>query len=100
AEPARGDPAPAPPARGGPAAEGRSGLVELDLDREGGELVVRVRDNGHGLPEGFSIEATRSLGLSIVRLLVTEQLQGTIAMSDGAGTVVELRLPVGEPVPR
>ncbi len=52
--------------------------------------------------EDFDIEAAASLGLSIVRSLVTTQLGGTIAVRRGepGGTVVELRLPVsttGEP---
>ena len=34
------------------------------------------RDDGHGLPDGFDIEKTTSLGLSIVRDLVASQLEG------------------------
>ena len=41
---------------------------------------VEVRDDGLGLPEGFDIERTTSLGLSIVRDLVVSQLEGTISM--------------------
>ncbi|MGH9070688.1 MAG: ATP-binding protein [Acidimicrobiales bacterium] len=50
------------------------------------------------MPAGFSIEATASLGLSIVRDLVTGQLGGTITMSPsaGEGTIVELILPLVE----
>ena len=54
-----------------------------------------VRDNGRGLPPGFSIETTTSLGLSIVRDLVTTQLGGSIAMLSARGTQVELRIPAG-----
>ncbi len=73
--------------------------VELALARETGFLAVRVTDNGHGMPAGFNINETRSLGLSIVRDLVTEQLGGTITMSPGfgsKGTIVELSLPLVE----
>ena len=48
-------------------------------------LRVEVRDDGLGLPEGFDIERTTSLGLSIVRDLVVSQLEGTIAMEPDAG---------------
>ncbi|MGH9129036.1 MAG: histidine kinase N-terminal domain-containing protein [Acidimicrobiales bacterium] len=85
--------------RGGPEPSRDRHQVELALARETGSLTVRVKDNGQGLPAGFSIEATRSLGLSIVRDLVTEQLGGTITMSEGfaaRGTLVELRLPLVE----
>ena len=53
-----------------------------------------VRDNGLGLPDGFKIEDTVSLGLSIVRGLVGTQLGGTISMRTDHGTVVELVLPL------
>jgi len=48
-----------------------------------------------GLPPGFALESTTSLGLSIVRDLVTTQLGGSIAMYGGKGTHVELRIPAG-----
>ena len=51
--------------------------------------MVGVHDNGCGLPEGFDIDRTRSLGLSIVRDLVRSQLGGTIEMDTDGGTVVQ-----------
>ena len=39
---------------------------------EGEELVIDVLDGGVGIPEGFDIDNTSSLGLSIVRTLVTD----------------------------
>jgi two-component sensor histidine kinase len=68
--------------------------VQVDLRRRDDELRVAVHDNGVGLPEGFTIEGTRSLGLSIVRDLVGTQLNGTISMRTDGGTRVELVLPV------
>jgi two-component sensor histidine kinase len=57
-------------------------------------LDVEVRDDGCGLPEGFDIERTNSLGLSIVRDLVTSQLGGTISMVSDGGTVVAIEVPI------
>jgi two-component sensor histidine kinase len=52
-----------------------------------------VFDDGVGLPPDFDIDATTSLGLSIVRDLITSQLGGTILMaSDSKGTVVDIRV--------
>jgi two-component sensor histidine kinase len=68
--------------------------VDVILLREDGKLRVEVRDNGVGLPDGFSISDTSSLGLSIVRDLVITQLGGTITMSNDRGTFVELVIPV------
>ncbi|HVT76146.1 MAG TPA: histidine kinase N-terminal domain-containing protein [Acidimicrobiales bacterium] len=70
------------------------GLVTLTLHNDGHDLDVEVRDNGEGLPEGFSPESTDSLGLSIVTNLVTSQLKGTIDIRSDHGTVVELRIPL------
>ena len=72
-------------------------LVRVELSDQPDEVVIRVVDNGVGVPEGFSIERVKGLGLSIVRALVTSDLQGTIDLfepPDGSpGTVVELRIP-------
>ena len=68
--------------------------VELVLEELPDALGIVVRDNGCGLPEGFEIEKTRSLGLSIVRDLVRSQLGGTIKMETDGGTTVRLQIPV------
>ncbi|HET9061039.1 MAG TPA: sensor histidine kinase, partial [Acidimicrobiales bacterium] len=68
--------------------------VEVSMRRKGDELHVEVRDNGVGLPEGFSVDDTPSLGLSIVRGLVNSQLGGAITMRTDGGTVVDMVVPV------
>jgi two-component system, sensor histidine kinase PdtaS len=70
------------------------GQVTMTLHNDGHDLKVEVRDNGEGLPDGFSPERTDSLGLSIVTNLVTSQLKGTIDIHSDHGTVVELRIPL------
>jgi two-component sensor histidine kinase len=56
-----------------------------------------VHDNGRGLPEGFSLEKSDSLGLQIVRTLVSAELDGSLGMQEGTdrGTDVVLRVPIG-----
>ena len=97
-------PAPGPETRGaavpGPAPSDRQPMsgpdarVDLVLRERPDALVVVVRDNGCGLPEGFDMDQTRSLGLSIVRDLVRSQLGGTIEMETDGGTAVHLDIPV------
>jgi len=87
---------------GGAAGSAPVGHVDLTLSSEETELRVEVRDDGLGLPEGFDIEGTTSLGLSIVRSLVVSQLEGTISMeaipaADGGGTRVAISVPVRAP---
>jgi two-component system, sensor histidine kinase PdtaS len=75
--------------------------IHVGLSRRVGKLLVEVRDNGAGLPAGFSVDKTTSLGLSIVRDLVRTQLGGTISMHTDHGTTVELTIPVhARPVDR
>jgi two-component system, sensor histidine kinase PdtaS len=49
------------------------------------------------LPEGFSLEKSDSLGLQIVRTLVSAELDGSLGMREGSdrGTDVVLRVPIG-----
>ncbi|MBV8235551.1 MAG: sensor histidine kinase [Acidimicrobiia bacterium] len=73
------------------------GHVRIVLENDGVELCVRVQDDGVGLPAGFSLEQNSSLGLTIVAALVDSEMSGVISLesrADGAGTVVELRIPV------
>ena len=79
---------------GQPTTSGAEARVELLLQERPDSLGIVVRDNGCGLPEGFDIDRTRSLGLSIVRDLVRSQLGGTIKMETDGGTIVRLEIPV------
>ena len=89
----------------GPARDGSSarvGHVVVTMANTGTELTVAVRDDGVGLPEGFDLERSTSLGLSIVRDLVESQLEGDIGMvslpeSEGGGTRVLISVPVRAP---
>jgi two-component sensor histidine kinase len=72
--------------------ERSKGCVYVALQDEGDSVVVRVRDDGSGLPADFHIETAESLGLQIVQTLVRGDLQGTIEMhnqSDGAEAIVK-----------
>ncbi|HEX3981210.1 MAG TPA: sensor histidine kinase [Acidimicrobiales bacterium] len=76
------------------------GHIRVHLVNDVTALTLEVIDNGFGLPDGFDIDATQSLGLSIVRDLVRSQLDGVITMRNrseaqpGArGTIVAIVLP-------
>src|SRR3954468_974632 len=76
--------------------DGSPGLIVLAAARDGDDLVVRVRDDGRGLPEGFDPAASTGLGLQIVRTLVTSELHGALEMGSpangGPGTEAVLSL--------
>ena len=70
------------------------GAISVALRREGDGLVaLTVADDGHGLSPGFDLDATRSLGLRIVKALAV-QLGGSFDMRSqlpGAGTICHIR---------
>lgn len=87
--------------------------VDVELTREGGEVCLRVKDEGIGIPDGLKprvlmpfvrgedsrVTAQRGsgIGLSVVAQFL-ERMGGSIRFLDnaGGGTVVEIRVPAGE----
>jgi two-component sensor histidine kinase len=74
----------------------RRGRIRLAPQRAVGRLGVLVEDDGKGLPPGFDLDGSVSLGLSIVRTLVESELGGQLAIGPGTdrGTRVSLDVPL------
>jgi two-component system, sensor histidine kinase PdtaS len=89
------------------------GEVQVGLSQRDRNLTIRVVDNGRGVDPSFDIDQTKGLGLSIVRTLVTTELNGNIdirpatsddlagaGLGNGAGiqhgTVIELTVPTAD----
>jgi len=75
------------------------GSVAVTAEPVDGRLVIRVSDDGAGLPAGWSLENSKGLGLSVTR----ERIAGmypdnegslTIKGRDEGGTEVEIFLPL------
>jgi len=64
------------------------GKIEINLTAsEGGRVNLAVGDDGIGLPPGFDIDESKTLGLRLVKILAKDQLQGNIeVISDGGAT--------------
>jgi two-component system, sensor histidine kinase PdtaS len=73
-----------------------TGIIEVVAERAPELLTVTVTDSGAGLPPGFDLENTTSLGLQIVRTLVEGELGGRISLRPraGGGTIAVVDLPV------
>jgi len=85
------------------------GTVVVQLGGTDEEIHLKIINDGRGLDPHFDLDGVTGLGLSIVRTLVTTELNGSITMRPGLpedfeavgvaghrrgdGTVVELRLP-------
>jgi PAS domain S-box-containing protein len=94
---------------------GRSGIVDIDIKNEEGQCMIRVADEGVGIPdevkarifdEGFKFGETGNTGLGLYIVKKTmERYGGSVSVKDNApqGSVFELRLllrsPGGVPEP-
>ncbi|MGK9253086.1 ATP-binding protein [Paenibacillus humicus] len=84
---------------------GEDGLIELTACAEGGEAVLRIKDNGEGMDEeqlsklGVPYFSTKSKGTGLgtmVTMRIIEVMNGSIAFKSqkGKGTEVTIRFPL------
>ena len=88
---------------------GEGKRITASINREAGDVVVRIRDFGPGIPEeelphvkmkfykGSSKARGNGIGLSVCEEIVT--MHGgelTLENAEGGGTLVTITLPVGE----
>ena len=73
--------------------EGKHGGINISMTTAGDRFVLTVQDNGIGFPPSIDFHNTRSLGLELVRLLVT-QLNGDIDLEVGGGSKFTITFPV------
>ena len=66
------------------AACGKGGRVTVTLLAQRAHVLIKVADNGRGVPEHWRPEESPSLGFRVVRGLVF-QLRGTLSWTSGPG---------------
>lgn len=73
------------------------GTLAITLSRKGTDCELSVRDDGPGLPPGFDLATSRSIGLTVLRAFAG-QLDGRFTMTSEGGTVCRLafRAPIIE----
>jgi two-component sensor histidine kinase len=75
----------------------RRGRVSVELSRAGLDgWILRVSDDGIGLPPQFNWETAPTLGLKIVRNLA-QQIHGKIEVQPGPGACFQVWLPAHKP---
>lgn len=75
-----------------------NGTISLTFEDQGDAVRLVVHDDGRALPAGFDLERVDSLGLRIVRMLVTEDLKGKVNLKSdhGVSAIVEFpKIPLG-----
>lgn len=66
-------------------ADDRSGEINISLKKKQTGFELKIFDNGIGMPEGFDIHTSQSLGMQIITSLVT-QIQGSLELTSDKGT--------------
>ena len=61
------------------------------------EYILEIMDDGNGLPEGFDLKKTKSLGLKIIKTMTESDLSGKFTISNRAegGTLARVTIPRG-----
>ena len=72
----------------------KKGTIEISVMEGNGRISIAVRDNGIGLPADFDISRTSSLGLKLIRTLVSHQLKGSFTLRSQDGTEMSMEFPV------
>jgi two-component sensor histidine kinase len=75
--------------------EGRQeGQISIRLSQpDPSTLLLVVKDNGIGLPQGFDLGRAETLGLKLVNGL-TQQISGKISLKNGQGTEFTIQFPL------
>ena len=77
--------------------DGRGGRVNVTLRRlEPERLLLSVRDDGTGLPEGFDWDSASSLGLTTIQALA-RQIRASVEVRHQGGAEFALTFPVAQP---
>jgi PAS domain S-box-containing protein len=66
--------------------------ITVTLTKNEGAYKMTVRDNGIGIPPGFDIAKTKTLGLKLVNFLAKHQLQAKVEVRGDNGTEFIFRL--------
>jgi len=70
----------------------RKGVITISMNKKKGQLELIVADNGIGI-QTDDIE-NDTLGMSLVSILVKDQLNGTLEIDKDGGTMVKIQFPI------
>lgn len=75
----------------------KEGKIEVIINKsEKNTINLTISDDGIGLPEGFDINITKTLGLRLVKILVEHQLQGILEVISKEGTTFNIEFDMGD----
>jgi PAS domain S-box-containing protein len=79
--------------------DGRHGGISIEFRLKDSMYQLSFSDDGIGIPRDIDLATTDSMGLKLVYLLATDQLDGTIYLDQTHGTRFIIRFPKKEPAP-
>lgn len=65
--------------------------IEVKFKQVSDEYLLKISDNGKGMPNHFSLTECESLGLRLLHLIVQTQLEGEVKMYNECGLHYEIR---------
>jgi two-component sensor histidine kinase len=70
-------------------------LLRIVVERNRQECIIRIHDDGIGLPDDFDLTASSNLGLQIVRTLTENELRGELTLrKEDMGTLASVTFPL------
>lgn len=75
------------------------GEIRLSLQQNGEETVLELQDDGKGLPSGFSVDETKTLGFPLMRSLAG-RIRGRMEIDGNPGTGIRVRFSGHTRLPR
>ncbi|WP_163410179.1 sensor histidine kinase [Flavobacterium ajazii] len=70
--------------------ENQKGIIEISLYKEANDLILKISDNGIGLPDFDNKTDTNSLGLSLIKGLA-KQLKGSFSIENNNGVHIIIK---------
>ena len=69
--------------------ENETGILSVTLKQQNNDLLLAVKDNGKGLPEGWDINQLNSLGFQIIKSFA-QKLKAALMVHNNNGTEVQM----------
>lgn len=69
------------------------GTIQVRLSETDASMVIEIVDDGVGLPTGFDLDSSGTLGLQIARTLVRDDLKGHLELVNGRGVTARVSFP-------
>jgi PAS domain S-box-containing protein len=71
----------------------KKGNISISLKAINGNVEIEISDNGVGVPDSFSLDDAKGMGLQLINLL-TQQLSGTVTVEANNGTRFKVVFPL------